>query len=83
VVASRVVRFADLDLANAKDVVTLYRRIGWAAHFVCLDNAFVSDAASAMSMRLCVAAATEQAISDINRPTLTALHHSKTTRVPG
>jgi UrcA family protein len=78
-----VVRFADLDLANAKDLAILYRRIAWAAHLVCMDDAFVSDAANTRSMRLCVAAATEQAIGDINRPALTALHHSKATRVPG
>jgi UrcA family protein len=80
VVHSMVVRFADLDLAHAKDVATLYSRIEQAARALCLDDSFSPDPSHARNMKLCVDAVMAQAINDINRSPLTALHHSKVRR---
>ena len=78
---STIVRFADLKLAKATDVAILYRRIGWAARWVCRNDEHSIHAAGARNMALCVDEATEQAVRDVNRPALTALHRSKTARV--
>ncbi len=82
-VPARLVRFADLNLADAKDIVTLYNRIRDAARAVCLDDSFTGDPAHAKNLRLCIDAVVEQAIRDIDRPALTALHHRKMTRAAG
>jgi UrcA family protein len=76
-VPSRVVRFAELNLASEKDVATLYHRIQWAARLVCLDATFMSDPARVRKVELCIEATVERAIGDANRPLLTALHRSK------
>jgi UrcA family protein len=81
--SSTVVRFADLNLASDRDVATLYERIKQAAREVCRNDAFLSDPMAEWNIRLCIDGTVEKAISDINRPTLTALHRSKTTHVAG
>jgi UrcA family protein len=81
--SSTVVRFADLNLASDKDVATLYERIKQAAREVCRNDAFLSDPAAEWNIRECVVGTVATAISDVNRPALTALHRSKTTHVAG
>jgi len=75
-----VVRFHDLNLSNAKDVATLYVRIARAARWVCRDDTSVRYHTKESK---CVDMAIEQAITDANRPALTALHRSKATRLAG
>ncbi len=78
---STIVRFADLKLAKATDVAILYRRIGWAARWICRDDGHSIDASRARNVALCVDVAIAQAVKDVNRPALTALHRNKTARV--
>ena len=76
---STVVSFHDLNLANAKDVATLYLRITRAARWVCQDDTPMRDLARLRRWQECVATTIERAITDANRPALTALHRGKTT----
>lgn len=80
---SSVVRFHDLNLANAKDVATLYLRITRAARWVCRDDTSARNVAKLTRWQECVDATVERAISDANRPALTAFHRLKTTRLAG
>jgi UrcA family protein len=81
---STVVRFHDLNLANAKDVATLYVRIARAARWICRDDAAsMRDGSKLRHWQECVDTTIEQAITDANRPALTAFHRSKATRLAG
>ena len=80
---SAVVRFHDLNLDNAKDVATLYQRIAWAARWVCRDDTPVRDFAKLRHSQECIDAAIERAITDANRPALTAFHRGKSARLAG
>jgi UrcA family protein len=73
-VASRVVSYADLNLSNARDVATLYRRITRAADTVC-------DPVEALGHRECVASAVAEAIRQAHRPELSA-YYEETRRSP-
>jgi UrcA family protein len=81
-VPSRVVRFADLNLASEKDVATLYHRIQQAARLVCSSDLFMSEPSRVRKLELCIDATVERAIGDVNRPPLTALHR-KTPHLAG
>jgi UrcA family protein len=79
--SSEVVRFKDLNLANPKDAATLYKRISRAARNVCWNSLSVADGSRMTHAARCYDATMDRAISDVNSPALTALHHSNTTRV--
>jgi UrcA family protein len=70
-----VVRFGDLDLTQEKDVAKLYSRIRRAARFVCGDHA--SYVGRFGDWLRCYNETIEDTVQQINRPTLTAFHHSK------
>ena len=81
---STVVRFHDLNLANAKDVAILYVRITRAARWVCRDDdRSLRDIPRLQRLQECVDTTIERAIADANRPALTAFHRGKTTRLAG
>ena len=68
-VASRVVRFKDLDLSTAEGAQTLYERISAAARSVCRD-------AGSREVRECRARAIEEAVRAVGRPLLSSVHRS-------
>jgi UrcA family protein len=68
-VATRVVRFKDLDLSTAEGAQTLYERIAAAARFVCRD-------ASSREVRDCRARAIDRAVRAVGRPFLSSIHRS-------
>jgi UrcA family protein len=76
--SSTVVRFHDLNLAEAQDVATLHARIARAARWVCRDDTSVVDGAKLKHWRECVDKTIARAINDANRPALTAFHRGKT-----
>jgi UrcA family protein len=73
----RVVHFADLDLTRNAGVAVLYARIRFAAREVCApveDRRLQSIAARDR----CVTQAIARAVADVNVPTLTSYHLTKT-----
>ena len=73
-VATRVVRFKDLDLSTAEGAQTLYERISTAAHIVCRDAGFGD-------VRECRARAIDDAVRAVGRPLLSSVHRSAVERV--
>jgi UrcA family protein len=73
-VATKVVRFKDLDLSTAVGAETLYQRIVAAARIVC-RGALYSEA------RDCRARAVEEAVSAVDSPLLSSVHRSTAGRV--
>jgi UrcA family protein len=73
----RVVHFADLDLTRSAGVAVLYARIRFAAREVCEP---VEDRAlrSILARSHCVTQAIARAVADVNVPTLTSYHLTKT-----
>lgn len=78
---STVVRFKDLNLAETKDVARLHRRIVYAARWVCRDTAPSKTGTQEKNIALCVDGAIEQAVRDVNRPALSALHRARMERL--
>ena len=68
-VATKVVRFKDLDLSTAEGAQTLYERIAFAARSVCRD-------VSATNLRECRARAVDDAVRAVGRPLLSSVHRS-------
>ena len=73
-VATKVVRFKDLDLSTAEGAQTLYERITFAARVVCRDTEFTE-------MRECRARAVDDAVRAVGRPLLSSVHRSTVDRV--
>lgn len=73
-IATKVVRFKDLDLSTAEGAQTLYERITFAARVVCRDTAFTE-------MRECRARAVDDAVRAVGRPLLSSVHRSTLDRV--
>jgi UrcA family protein len=73
-VATKVVRFKDLDLSTAEGAQTLYERISAAARSVCRD-------AGAREVRKCRARAIDAAVRAVGRPLLSSVHRSAVDRV--
>jgi UrcA family protein len=73
-VATRKVRFADLNLSAALDVETLYERIRIAARAVCRHEMLVSEEYA------CRARAVENAVREVGSPLLVSVHRSATGR---
>jgi len=82
-VKAQTVSFADLDLSKAAGAQTLYKRIKAAARNVCgpSDNyTFVTPSAA---FRKCYDKAIADAVAQIDRPSLTALHREETRSARG
>jgi UrcA family protein len=77
--SSVTVRFADLDLSTAARAETLYRRIRVAARVVC-GPIGAPGLHRELVWNDCYQSAIANAVSAVNRPMLTALHRSTTTR---
>jgi UrcA family protein len=80
---AQTVSFADLDLSKPAGAQTLYKRIKAAARHVCgpVDNyTFVTPA---NAFRQCYAKAIADAVAQIDRPSLTALHREETRSARG
>jgi UrcA family protein len=73
-VATRKVRFADLNLSTAVGVETLYGRIKTAARAVCRNETLVS------AEYACRARAIENAVRDVGSPLLVSVHRAATGR---
>ena len=76
-VAHKVVKFADLDLTHASGAETLYSRIRSAARQVCAPLFAGWEWESIKSSRPCIDNAITHAVADVNAPTLTSYHMSK------
>ena len=77
------IRFRDLNLSDARDVEKLYLRIRLAAKMVCNEASSSSDGSRMSHWTRCFNATIDDAVVRINRPTLTALHNSKTKESKG
>ena len=73
-IATKVVRFKDLDLSTAEGAQTLYERISFAARVVCRD-------VGSTEMRECRARAVDDAVRAVGRPLLSSVHRSSVDRV--
>ena len=73
-VATKVVRFKDLDLSTAEGAQTLYERITTAARIVCRDAGYTE-------VRECRARAVDDAVRAVGRPLLSSVHRSTADRV--
>jgi UrcA family protein len=73
----KIVRYADLDLANTQDAAELYTRLGRAAKSVCRET-FVGRDLTSKNLRLgCEAEAINEAVAEIDNASLTALHSAE------
>ena len=80
---SLAVSYADLDLSKPAGAQTLYKRIKKAARVVCgpVDNyTFVTPA---RKFRQCYEKAIADAVAQVDRPSLTALHRDETRAARG
>lgn len=77
---SRIVSYSDLKLDRHDSAATLYRRIQNAAREVCRPEFDDRALAHAVSTRACVEQSVARAVSDVNRPELTAYHALKQSR---
>ena len=73
-VATKVVRFKDLDLSTAEGAQALYERIATAARIVCRD-------ADSSAVRECRARAIDDAVRAVGRPLLSSVQRSAVDRV--
>jgi UrcA family protein len=79
-VATRTVKYGDLDLARGAGAATLYSRIQNAARAVC-EPALTSRAwESILVAHRCVEQSIARAVADVNAPALTSYYVSKTKR---
>jgi UrcA family protein len=82
-VRSIIVGYAELDLSKPQGIEVLYQRIQGAAKRVCRaepGSIFVPDR---RAWTKCYVDATERAVRQVNLPTLTALHQSRTSSAVG
>jgi UrcA family protein len=79
-VATRKVKYGDLDLTRSTGAATLYSRIQNAANAVC-EPAISSGVRESMLLtRHCVEQSIARAVADVNAPALTSYYVSKTKR---
>jgi UrcA family protein len=79
-VATRTVKYGDLDLSRSTGAATLYSRIRNAANEVC-EPAISSGARELMLLTLhCKEQSIARAVADVNVPALTSYYASKTKR---
>ena len=72
------VSFAELDITKPRGLEVLYSRIENAAKIVCGVDPTPMPLARTRHATACYKTAIEDAVRQINRPTLTALHRTKT-----
>ena len=72
------VSFAELDISKPRGLEVLYSRIEHAAKIVCNYDYMPRSLARNRLATSCYKAAIDDAVRQINRPTLTALHRTKT-----
>lgn len=70
------VHFADLNVSTPEGVAALYRRLHSAAESVC-DEGGMKDLGSVARVNACMRAATSAAVTQIDRPMLTAYYRAK------
>ena len=75
------VRYADLDLNQARDVRVLYHRIRVAANESCGIGEITGSRLKLQSWQECVERAVDQTVTHLDRPALTAYHRQQTTDV--
>ena len=81
VTKSQVVRFGDLNLASDAGAQTLYGRINLAARRVCAGAN--DDRFGNRDYRACMKKAVDDAVAQVDRPTLYAVHQSGKTQPAG
>jgi len=79
-VASRVVRFADLNLGSKNGVAALYLRIRRAADQVCREQRGVNQLLLQPEVTVCTRDSVDRAITQVNLPALSEMHYAKTGR---
>ena len=72
---SIVVKYADLDLTRPEDVKVLYLRIHRAAARACGERSITGSNLPLPSWSSCVAQAVDAAVTQLDRPALSAYHH--------
>lgn len=76
-VPSITISYAELDISKPQGLQVLYTRLERAAKTVCDFDYAPRDLARVRSAKACYQSALENAVNQINRPTLTALHRAK------
>lgn len=79
-VKTTTVSFADLDLSKAAGAQTLYQRIKVAARRVCGPADRYTYGTPSNGFLKCFDAAVADAVAQVDRPSLTALHQDETSR---
>ncbi len=79
-VATRRVKYGDLDLTRSAGAATLYSRIQYAANAVCEPAASSIPRESILLTRHCVEQSIARAVADVGAPALTSYYVSKTKR---
>jgi UrcA family protein len=77
------VSYAELDINKPRGLEVLYSRIQRAAKIVCGNDHMLQELARGRHAAACYKTAVDDAVRQINRPTLTALHRAKTRAVLG
>lgn len=77
------VSYRDLDISKPWGLEVLYSRIQHAARGVCYLDQPPQELARAQAARTCYRAAVDNAVNQINRPLLTALHRTKSRQALG
>jgi UrcA family protein len=72
------VSFAELDITKPRGLQVLYSRIENAARIVCGVEPYLQPLSRTRQAKECYKTAVDDAVRQINRPTLTALHRAKT-----
>jgi UrcA family protein len=77
-IATHIVKYSDLNLADSRGIATLYQRIKSAAIEVCEPAVASRIIETRPHQRRCERTAVEQAVREVNEPKLTELHRSAT-----
>jgi len=77
---AKTVNYSDINLKSAAGVDALYKRLKKAAYEVCQMPTGTRQIRIEQEFKACKADAVDRAVLQINLPTLTALHQSKTGR---
>lgn len=75
---SITIHYGELDLSKAQGLEVLYKRIKRAASSVCGSDRSPLTTSRARHAMECYQATLEDAVRQVNRPRLTALHRAKT-----
>jgi UrcA family protein len=77
-VATRTVKYGDLDVTRSPGAATLYSRIRHAAQQVCEPASSAEARYAVLLSRHCMEQSIARAVADVNAPALTSYHLSKT-----